>query len=122
MTRTGQRPTSPVRVVVGAPSRAAFACRATPPVAAAFDDAVSSGTGRRADRPGAASQREQDSGVLPAVRSRLREIPGALPRPALPGAASPHWMLGAGAFLLLACSALGLVAYVLRFMRRSYDD
>ena len=74
---------------------------------------------------GASRQRnatkKRDSGVLPAVTEKLSELPGALPRPSFPEAsASPHWIIGAGALILLVLSALALVGYVVRFLRRPH--
>ncbi len=62
-----------------------------------------------------------DSGVLPAVTKRLKEIPGALPTPRIPsGSTSPPWIIGAGALILLILSGLALLIYVVRFLRRPH--
>ncbi len=90
--------------------------------AAGASASAAGGTGTRATGAipdGKAEKR--DSGVLPAVSEKLGEIPEALPRPSIPEAsASPHWIIGAGALLLLALSALALLVYVIRFIRKPH--
>jgi hypothetical protein len=67
------------------------------------------------------AKEEPDSGVLPAVTDRLRKIPEALPTPHIPSAsASPPWIIGATALILLILSGLALVFYVVRFLRRPH--
>jgi hypothetical protein len=62
---------------------------------------------------------EPYSGVLPSVTDRLKGLPAALPMPSMAGpTTSPPWILGAGAIVLLAVSALALVFYVFRFFGR----
>jgi hypothetical protein len=76
---------------------------------------------------GAAADRTQertqapDTGLLPAVKGRLRSIPEILPGVQTPeSSSSPSAIVGVGVLLLLALSALGLLLYVIRFLRRSY--
>ena len=68
------------------------------------------------------SQENPSSGVLRAVKEQLlRKIPDALPKlqpPSDPSSPSP--IIGLGALLLLALSALALVLYVVRFLRRPH--
>jgi outer membrane biosynthesis protein TonB len=135
----GRAPSRGVVVVVG--DRAAtegFACNAGRPSADAFASifgtfdngesgeggAAAGGVGTESAREAAAGKRQKakekpDSGVLPAVTKRLKKIPEALPKPSIPGAsASPPWILGVGALALLGLSALALLVYVLRYLRR----
>jgi hypothetical protein len=58
--------------------------------------------------------------VLPAVGERLRAIPEALPKLAVTSAGSPSSIVRIAALLLLL-SGLGLVLYVVRFVRRPRD-
>jgi hypothetical protein len=90
--------------------------------AAAEDSgSAAAGTSATGASGGRKATKKRDSGVLPAVTEKLSEIPGALPRPSIPEAsASPHWIIGAGALLLLALSALALLVYVVRFIRRPH--
>lgn len=65
--------------------------------------------------------KKADSGVLPRVKGRLRSIPELLPGVRTPdSSSSPSGIVGAAILLLLAVSALGLLVYVLRFLRRAY--
>ena len=82
------------------------------PAAESVDPAASGVAGRRKTRT------KGDSGVLPAVGKRLRTLPEALPGLAVPSAGSPSAILGIAAVLLLLLSGLGLVVYVVRFVRR----
>jgi hypothetical protein len=66
------------------------------------------------------TEKKGDRGVLPAVTERLRQIPEALPNLKTPESSSPPGLLGVGALLLLALSGLGLLLYVIRFLRRTY--
>ncbi len=64
--------------------------------------------------------KEPDSGVLPAIRDRLN-VPEAFPELVTPASSpSPSWIIGAGAFALLGLSALALLLYVIRFVRRPH--
>lgn len=68
-----------------------------------------------------AGREESGSGVLPAVKDGLSMIPEALPELQGPNdSSSPSSILGIGALLLLALSALALLLYVLRFLRRPH--
>jgi hypothetical protein len=66
------------------------------------------------------AEEKADTGVLPAVRDGLSKIPEALPELQTPGSSSPSAIVGVGVLVLLALSALGLLLYVIRFLRRSY--
>jgi hypothetical protein len=62
-----------------------------------------------------------DGGILPGVKGRLRSIPEILPGVQTPeSSSSPSGLLGAVVLALLALSALGLLVYVIRFLRRAY--
>jgi hypothetical protein len=64
---------------------------------------------------------DKDRGVLPAVTGRLSKIPEALPKLQTPGSSSsPSGLLGAIVLAVLALSALGVLLYVIRFLRRAY--
>jgi hypothetical protein len=79
------------------------------------DDPVASGVaGRRKTRTNG------DSGVLPAVGKRLRALPEALPRLAVPSAGSPSWIFGIVALLVVLLSGIALVLYFVRFVRRPH--
>jgi hypothetical protein len=131
----GRAPSRAIVVVVGERAAAeAFACNPSRPSSDAFASVFgtfsSGGSGRAAagasgmGKDTAAGKRQEakdkpDSGVLPAVTKRLKKLPDALPKPSIPGAsASPPWILGIGALALLALSALALLVYVLRYLRR----
>ncbi|HEX7254752.1 MAG TPA: hypothetical protein VF236_02385 [Gaiellaceae bacterium] len=130
----GRAPSRPVVVVLGERSGDGFVCptrEAAPEVFASLLGAFASGEGDggtagaarsgSAGGPASADRRKEDTGVLPAVTERLRRIPDALPRPDVPVASgSPHWLFGAAALILLALSALALLVYVVRFMRRPH--
>jgi hypothetical protein len=123
-------------VVVGErAARSGFACTANRPSSDAFasifgtfgreDGSGVSGSGKTAAPDGLAEKEvrkpmdKPDSGVLPTVKDRLKELPGPLPTPSMPSAkTSLPWFLGAGALVLLAVSALALVGYVFRFFGR----
>jgi hypothetical protein len=82
-------------------------------------------TGAESDDPAASgvagrtkTRTDKESGVLPAVGKRLRTLPEALPKLAVPSAGSPGAILGIAALLVLLLSGLGLVLYVVRFVRR----
>jgi hypothetical protein len=67
------------------------------------------------------SRDDAGSGVLPAVKDGLAKIPEALPELQMPSdSSSPSTIIGLGALLLLALSALALLLYVVRFLRRPY--
>jgi hypothetical protein len=91
---------------------------ATPPSAhpaAATTDESNDGVSR--DR----SKENGGAGVLPRVKGRLRSIPELLPGVQTPdSSSSPSGIVGAAILLLLAVSALGVLLYVLRFLRRAY--
>lgn len=135
----GRAPSRAIVVVVG--DRAAsggFACNPSGPSSDAFasvfgtfsnggsggssTEAAGAGTNGASETPSRTKTQAKDapdSGVLPAVTRRLRKIPEALPKPSIPRAsASPPWILGFGALILLALSAFALVLYVLRYFRR----
>ena len=126
----GRAPSRPIVVVIGeSGDRDAFACsRAAAAVEIAsglgtFDNGSGGSNGSsvsaagRAPDEGQAAKPKKDGGVLPAVSNRLRELPGALPRPSIPSASSPHRVIGLAALALLILSGLALVVYVLRFIR-----
>jgi hypothetical protein len=63
----------------------------------------------------------EDQGIVPRVKGRLKSIPEVLPGVQTPdSSSSPSGVLGAVVLLVLALSALGLLIYVLRFLRRAY--
>jgi hypothetical protein len=67
------------------------------------------------------TQKSPDTGLLPAVKGRLRSIPEILPGIQTPdSSSSPPGIVGVGVLVLLALSALGLLLYVIRFLRRPY--
>ena len=113
--------------MVGESDRDGFACsRAAVEIAA-----VLGAFGNGSDSPGtpggtagaapaqkqAAKPKKRGGGVLPAVSNPIRQLPGALPRPSIPTASSPHRVIGLAAVVLLILSGLALVLYVLRFIR-----
>jgi len=54
------------------------------------DEGGAAGSGSASGRPRAdGAAKKHDSGVLPAVSQRLRDLPGALPRPKLTSSGSP---------------------------------
>jgi hypothetical protein len=127
----GGRPSRPVLVAVGERRVTnGFVCGAAPATdpfeeifatygngsgtaeAESGDPAASGVAGRRKTRT------RGDSGVLPAVGKRLRTIPEALPELAVPSAGSPSAILGIAALFVLLLSGLGLLVYVVRFVRR----
>ena len=126
----GRPPSRPIAVVVGnTRARGTFDCGSTPAedgFAAIVGTFANGDDGNGAANSGSASgsaradvtPKKHDSGVLPAVSQRLRELPDALPRPQLAASGSPSWILGVGALLLLVLSGVALVVYVVRFMRR----
>jgi hypothetical protein len=69
---------------------------------------------------GGRTEANEDQGVLPRVKGRLKSIPEVLPGVQTPDSSSPSGVLGAVVLLVLALSALGLLIYVLRFLRRAY--
>jgi hypothetical protein len=83
---------------------------------------IAANTERPSEQPAnGTAEEKQDTGILPAVRERIREIPEAIPTLQPPESSpSPSGILGAVALLLLALSALGLLVYVIRFLRRAY--
>lgn len=134
----GRAPSRAIVVFVGERAvNGRFACSPSGPSSDAFasifgtfsngesGESGASGTGKDTARDKAAGAKghkakdKPDSGVLPAVARRLKRIPGALPKPSIPSAtASPPWILGLGALVLLGLSGLALVLYVLRYFRR----
>jgi hypothetical protein len=71
-----------------------------------------------------AAKTKKASGVLPAFERKLRQVPEALPPlPAIagnePGSAS--WVVGMLALTLLALSGLGILLYVVRFVRKPHS-
>ena len=60
-------------------------------------------------------------GVLPAISRRIRNLPSAIPQSPFPGQSdSPPMFLGLAALALLALSAIAILAYVIRFLRRPH--
>jgi hypothetical protein len=124
-TRAGAAPRPVVVVIEPAGGETSFACGrsggSAPSVFDSMAGAFGSGPSETSPRTASAQGRESDrpdSGVLPAVTEKLKDLPKALPRPGLPsGAASPPWIIGAGALILVALSLLALLAYVIRFIR-----
>jgi hypothetical protein len=127
----GSRPSRPVLVPVGARRVTnGFACGARAAndpfeqILATYGDGSGSNGAESADpaASGVAGRRKtrtkDDSGVLTAVGKRLRTLPEALPKLGVPSAGSPNWILGVVALLVLLLSGLGLVVYVVRFVRR----
>ena len=123
------QPTHRVVVMIGTQPREGFDCGAagafTFAAAMPFIAAVGGGAPREGGTPKQqASTRNDESsrGVLPAIRSKLRAIPEALPRPLIPGDAadSPPMILGLLALGLLALSAIAILAYVIRFLREPH--
>jgi hypothetical protein len=102
-----------------------FACgpqAATDPFEFATYESVPGSASAKSDTPtasGVAGRRKSRSneGVVPAVGKRLKTLPEALPKLALPSAGSPSSILGIAALLLLLLSGLGLVLYVVRYVR-----
>jgi hypothetical protein len=106
-----------------------FQCRSPRPQASPFVSMLAAftprtGPARAAPKPDPVMKKpapagdEPDSGVLPAVTDRLRKLPDSVPKPQLPNtAASPPWILGAAALLLLVVSSLTLLVYLIRFLR-----
>jgi hypothetical protein len=86
------------------------------------------GTGPGAPGGGKArkAHEHRSSGVLPAIERKVRSLPHALPKipmPPLPaiGTAEPGsgpWLVGILALVLLGLSGLGILAYVIRFIRK----
>jgi hypothetical protein len=120
------QPTHRVVVLIGTQPREAFDCGAasafTFAAAMPFISAAGGGAGKESGttKPQASTKKDDSSrGVLPAIRSKLRAIPEAIPRPPIPGEAadSPPMILGLLALGLLALSAIAIVAYVIRFLR-----
>ena len=123
----GGAPSKPVLVAVGERRVTnGFACGAGP-AAGPFEEIFatygngSGSTGAESGEPPSSevagrtkTRTNGDSGVLPAVGERLR----TLPELALPSAGSPSSILGIAALLVLLLSGLGLVYYVVRFVRR----
>jgi hypothetical protein len=62
----------------------------------------------------------KESGVLPTVGKRLRTLPENLQELAVPSAGSPSAILAIAALILLLLAGLGLVVYVVRFVRRPH--
>jgi hypothetical protein len=127
----GSAPSRPVLVAVGErPLTNAFACGAgagTDPfdeVLATYGNGAGSTEAESGDpaASGVAGRRKTrtngDSGVLPALGKRLRTLPQALPELAVPSDGSPSAIIGGIALLVLLLSGLGLVLYVVRFVRR----
>lgn len=120
------QPTHRVVVMIGTQPREAFDCgiaggftfaAAMPFISAAGGSAQKE---RGTTKSQASTKKDESSrGVLPAIRSRLRAIPEAIPRPPIPGDAadSPPMILGLLALGLLALSAIAILAYVVRFLR-----
>jgi hypothetical protein len=79
--------------------------------------------------PAAQPGKKTESGVLPAVERKLRSVPQLLPsipKPPMPSVAgtepgSGPWFVGMVALALLALSGLGLVVYVLHFIRKPHS-
>jgi hypothetical protein len=72
--------------------------------------------------PTSSSNELTRKGVLPRVNGRIRSIPGILPGVQTPDSSpSPSGVVGAIALLLLlALSGIGLLVYVIRFLRGAY--
>jgi hypothetical protein len=84
------------------------------PAEAASDEASAGVTRGR-------TEEQTDTGILPRVKGRIRSIPEILPGvPTTDSSSSPSGVFGALVLLLLAVSALGLLVYVIRFLRRAY--
>jgi hypothetical protein len=125
--RGREQPTHRVVVMIGTQPREKFDCGAggafTFAAAMPFTSAGGGGgarTEKGTPKPQASTKKDESSrGVLPAIRSKLRDIPEAIPRPSLPrdAADTPPMILGLLALGLLALSAIAIVAYVIRFLR-----
>ena len=129
----GRAPSKPVLVAVGERRVTnGFACGAGAP-ADPFEEIFatygnsSGSTGAESDEPAASgvagtskTRTSGDSGVLPAVSERLRTLPEALPKLAVPSTGSLSWILGVAALLVLLLSGLALVFYFVRFVRGSH--
>ena len=120
------KPTRRVVVLIGRQPREAFDCGIadgfTFAAAMPFISAVggSAQKERGTTKSQASTKKDESSrGVLPAIRSKLRAIPEAIPRPPIPSEAadSPPMILGLLALGLLALSAIAIVTYVIRFLR-----
>jgi hypothetical protein len=120
------QPTHRVVVMIGTQPREAFDCgtaggftfAAAMPFISAAGGSVQRESGTT--KLQASTKKNKGSrGVLPAIRSKLRAIPEAIPRPPNPGDAadSPPMILGLLALGLLALSAIAILAYVVRFLR-----
>lgn len=129
----GRAPSRPVLVAVGERRVTnGFACASGTPadpfeeIFGTFSNGSASGPSGAAQEGSAGSsgaggpkaQTKRDSGVLPAVSERLRKVPEALPKLAVPGASDgPSALLGIGALILLVLSGVALVLYFVRFLR-----
>jgi hypothetical protein len=99
-------------------------CEAQTEQVAALPDAAT-GSPPPAAKPG----KKAESGVLPAVERKLRSVPQLLPsipNPPMPSIAgtepgSGPWFVGMIALALLALSGLGLLVYVLNFIRKPHS-
>ena len=86
----------------------------------ARQDGVSGSYGSR-ERTSSPAEEETAGGVLSAATDRLKELPETLQRPGMPAASgSRQRSLEVAALLLLALSVLGLVVYVVRWVRNPY--
>jgi hypothetical protein len=123
----GQR-TRPVVVTVGTGSPQELVCSGTAEgnffgTAPFFDGDESSTATAAATTDGDATPGKRDRGVLPAISRKIRELPKAIPTPAIPrpgvpgDTGSPPMILGLAALALLALSGLLIIAYVIRFLR-----
>jgi hypothetical protein len=84
--------------------------------------ATAAGAGSTAPPP--AKPAKKASGVLPAIERKLRQVPDALPPlPVIAGSepGSASWFVGLLALALLALSGLGILVYVVRFVRRPHS-
>jgi hypothetical protein len=136
--RPAGRPSQDRRVViiVGSGPREQLNCASAPTyaflgTAAYFGEGggspVTSGTTTESKAGGVAartkkkekSEKSEKSGVLPAIRKKVQELPEALPRPPIPreAADSPSALFGLLALGLLALSALAILLYIVRFFR-----
>lgn len=129
----GRAPSRPVLVAVGERRVTnGFACASGAPadpfaeILGTFSNGSASGPSGAAQEGSAGSsgaggrkaQTKRDSGVLPAISERLRKVPEALPKLAVPGASDgPSALLGIGALILLVLSGVALVLYFVRFLR-----
>jgi hypothetical protein len=92
----------------------------------ARDDAVAMATTNRPDRRTSAPVKEakKRSGVLPAIERKLGQVPQLLPPlPSVAGSepGSTPWFIGMLAVSLLALSGIGILVYVVRFIRRPHS-